>query len=361
MTFVVDIRQPEQAKAPVYKAFITETLGRIALKNTGHHFVFITGKGRQDLPFAGSNVELVSAGRFAASRLFRNYWLNLRLPALLKKKQASLLITTDGTCPPVAGVLQYLLIPGTGLGQRQGADAARYLRLADRIIFFSESQRAAVTGKYKIPPQKTYLLKAAATAAFQPVSFEVKQAVKTRYASGKEYFIYTGPVSGEKSLVNLLKAFSIFKKRQQSGFRLVLAGAADKKDKLFAAALASYKFREDVILTGPLTLSEKAGLVAAAYALIDPAGREGPGIPALEAAACGVPAIAASDQPLLEKGAFLEADSGDPAEMAGQMMLLYKDEALRNRLIKKAGAAVKQQQTEEPAGLLWDLIMKDLS
>lgn len=361
MIIAVDIRDPLQAKDPVFKGFITETLRRIAVKNPGHHFVFIINKGSQELLLTGNNTEQVVAGRSAANPLFRKYWLNVQLPALLKKKGAALLITTDGSCSPGVKLPQYMLLPGMQLLQKHGSRAATFLQKADHIICFSEKMREAVISNYKVPAVKTALLKAAASSQFTPLPFEEKQAIKNKYTAGKEYFVYTGMTGTAGNLLNLLKAFSLFKKRQQSGFKLLLAGDIDKKDKAFAESLATYKYREDLILAGPVTSNEKARLVAAAYALVDPSLQEGTGIPPLEAAASDVPAIAVTGQPLLEKEAFLEADTSDYADIAAQMMLLYKDETLRNRLIEKARVSAKLYNPDRSAEGLWELIMKSIA
>lgn len=361
MVIAVDIRDPLQAKDLVFKGFITETLRRIAVKNPGHHFVFIVDKGPQDQLLTGNNTEQVVAGWSAANPLFRKYWLNVQLPALLKKKGVALLITTNGSCSPGVKLPQYILLPGVQLLHKQGSKAAIFLQKADHIICFSEQLREAVIRNYKVPAVKTALLKAAASSSFKPLPFEEKQAIKNKYSAGKEYFVYTGMTGTASNLLNLLKAFSLFKKRQQSGFKLLLAGEIDKKDKVFAESLATYKYREDLVLAGPVTSNEKARLVAAAYALVDPSLQEGTGIPALEAAASDVPVIAAAGQPLLEKETFLAADTSDFADIAAQMMLLYKDETLRNQLIEKARTSAKLYNTDRSADGLWELIMKTMA
>lgn len=64
--------------------------------------------------------------------------------------------------------------------------------------------------------------------AFQPLPWEEKIKVKEQYTAGTEYFLYAGSFRPGKNLVNLLKAFSLFKKRQQSNWKLVLAGVAEE-------------------------------------------------------------------------------------------------------------------------------------
>lgn len=359
MTIAADISNLSQAKDPVFKAFITELLQRMAARNPGHHFVVITGRGFRDPFLTGNNIEQVKGGS-AANRLLRGYWLNVRLPALLKKKGAAVYISTDGTYSTGAKIPQYILaLPSCLLKEKKGS-ALKLLNKTDRVVGFSARQKEDISSTYGIPSGNIELVKGAASPRFVPLPYEAKKVIKDKYTAGKEYFIYTGLIGTDSNLLNLLKAFSLFKKRQQSGIRLLLAGETDQKDKEFVASLASYKYREEVVVTGSLDRSEKAGLVAAAYALIDPSLRVGPGLPALEAAACHVPVIAVTGQPLLEKEAFLEADTADPVDLAAQMMLLYKDENLCKRLIEKARASAKQYSLEDSAARLWELVTQTL-
>ena len=49
-------------------------------------------------------------------------------------------------------------------------------------------------------------------------------------------------------LLNLLKAFSVFKKRQKSNWKLVLTGNLRQYDKKFLEDLRTYKYRDDVVM-----------------------------------------------------------------------------------------------------------------
>jgi glycosyltransferase involved in cell wall biosynthesis len=59
---------------------------------------------------------------------------------------------------------------------------------------------------------------------------------------GNEYFIYSGEIGTHKNLLNLLKAFSAFKKRQKSNMQLLIAGKClDGNTKIFLKALRLFK------------------------------------------------------------------------------------------------------------------------
>ena len=64
----------------------------------------------------------------------------------------------------------------------------------------------------------------AAQEIFRPLTETVRKELKDNITAGREYFIYSGKLDFSKEIVDLLKAFSVFKKMQQSSMQLVLTG-----------------------------------------------------------------------------------------------------------------------------------------
>jgi glycosyltransferase involved in cell wall biosynthesis len=95
---------------------------------------------------------------------------------------------------------------------------------------------------------------------------EEKEQVKAIYTEGKEYFLFTGNIYPEDQLLVLLKAFSQFKKWQLSNMKLVLAGATNKKTARLKEKLATYKYREDVVILENPSPELITNLLQAAYA-----------------------------------------------------------------------------------------------
>jgi glycosyltransferase involved in cell wall biosynthesis len=192
--------------------------------------------------------------------------------------------------------------------------------------------------------------------SFKPLEWEAKQRVKDKYTEGKEYFIYTGSVHPRKNLMGLLKAFSLFKKRQQSNMKLVIAGRLAWKYESFAESLKSYKYRSDVMLTGYLPDEELALLTASAYAMVYPSFFEGFGLPVAEAMQSGVPVITSAGTAMEEVAgeAALYADPADHTTLADQLMIIYKDERLRSTLIEKGTARAAQYSWDTAAARFWE-------
>jgi hypothetical protein len=87
---------------------------------------------------------------------------------------------------------------------------------------------------------------------------------------------------------------------------------------------------------------------------------DGLGIPMLNAWKAGVPVIAGPGGNLAEIGgeAALYAGIEDPAVLAGQMMLIYKDEACRNGLIEKGRDRLYLFGEDRPEAAVWKVLQK---
>ena len=166
--------------------------------------------------------------------------------------------------------------------------------------------------------------------------------MKSEWLGGREYFFADVTGGDEHGVVDLLKAFSFFKKRQHSRMRLVLGGRMIGKTEGIRERIRSYKYRDDIDWSHDLHVDSHA-LMGAAYALLLPFEGSSLGVTLLNTWKAGVPAIVV-DGGLLEEmaeGAAPGMVSGDPASLAAQLMRIYKDEDLRASLIRKGFERLK--------------------
>ena len=142
--------------------------------------------------------------------------------------------------------------------------------------------------------------------------------------------------------------------------KLVLAGRLAWKYESFKEKLKSYKYRNDVVMTGYVDDRELVQLIGSAYGMVYPSLLEGFGVPVLEAMRCDVPVITSANSSMQEiaKDAALYADANSHTDMADKMMLLYKDENLRKELIIKGRQIAKQYNWDKTATLFWQSIEK---
>jgi glycosyltransferase involved in cell wall biosynthesis len=164
---------------------------------------------------------------------------------------------------------------------------------------------------------------------------EEKLAIKQEYAQGCEYFVFTGAVHPRKNIMNLLRAFTLFKKKQRSSMKLLIIGRYAWKSQAIKEMIENHPFKEDVIHYNYMQVDELCKVIGAAYALTFVSLLEGFGIPALEAIQCNVPVIVADNSSLPEVAgnAGLYVDPNNVEDIADKLCLLYKNEHLRSQLI----------------------------
>lgn len=352
-----------------YGYFIQEVFNRITRQHPQHRFYFLFDRPVHPGLQLAPNVTPVVVGPPARHPLLWKYWYDMAVPRVLKKLGADVFVSPDGFASLTTKVPQCLVVHDLGfLHFAEGYPKShlhfykfftpRFLKKAAAIATVSQFSKEDIMAQYGVPHQKITVVYSAVKDSFQPLPWEAHAAVKEKYTDGKEYFIYIGAIHPRKNLINLLKAFSKFKKWQRSGFKLVLAGRLAWKNDAFLTLLKTYKYRQDVVLLNYMGEEELARLLGAAYALVYPSFFEGFGVPVLEAVQCGVPVLTSADSPMQEiaQDAALYFNPHDVDDMAQQLMTIYKDEDRRNRLVEKGKAIGPRYSWQKTADLLWQSI-----
>ena len=352
-----------------YGYFIYELFRRITENHPEHTFIFLFDRPYDEQFVFGKNVIPVVAGPPARHPLLWKYWYDYKIPALLRRYKADLFVSCDGFCSLRTAVPQCLVLHDLaflhypeGISKTQLSFYKKYtpafLKKAKTVITVSEYSKKDIVTHYPFAAGKLQVLYNGIRPVFQPMDFAASQPVKDLYTEGKEYFIYTGSVHPRKNLMGLLRAFSLFKKRQQSSMKLVIAGRLAWKYEAFSTSLKTYKYRQDVVLTGYLPEAELARLMASAYAMVYPSFFEGFGVPVAEAMQCGVPVITSAGSAMEELAgdAALYADPADHSALADQLMRIYKDERLRFTLIEKGKLKAALYSWDQAAVRCWELM-----
>ncbi|MCW3074084.1 MAG: glycosyltransferase family 4 protein [Flaviaesturariibacter sp.] len=351
--------------------FIKEVFTRLAIRHPDHQFFFLLDRPYSAETSLPANVKMLTLSPPARHPLLWKYWYDIKVPLTLKRVKADVFVSPDGFASLTTKVPQCMVVHD--LGFLHQADTykkshvqflrhytPRFVQKVAMIATVSSFSKADLLTHYKVKAGKIDVVYSAVKEAFRPLDFESRQAIKEKYTGSREYFIYAGAIQPRKNLVNLLKAFSLFKKRQKSNWKLVLAGRLAWKNGDFLELLKTYKYRDDVVLTGYVEEAELVKLVAASYALVYPSLFEGFGVPVLEAMKCGVPPLTSQDSSMQEIAgdAALYFDPADPASIADAMMLIYKDETWRSHLIERGKKVSANYSWDRTADLLWESILK---
>lgn len=351
--------------------FIRETVRVLAETHPGDQFILLFDRTFDADLLTSPNLKGLVVPPPARHPLLWKFWFDLKIPLVLKKLKADVFLSPDGFCSLTTQVPQCLVVHDLGFLHHPEAYqksherfyrhfTPRFLKKARSIATVSAFSKKDIMKVYHTAPEKIDVVYNGVKEIFHPMGWEDRGVVKDQYARGCEYFLYAGALQPRKNLISLLKAFSIFKKRQQSEMKLVLAGRLAWKNENFLRLLETYKYKDEVILTGYLPEQELARVMAAAYALVYPSFFEGFGVPVLEAMKCAVPVLTAGQSAMEEIGedAALYFDPHDHQDMAEKLMLIYKDEALRKTLSEKGRQVAEKYSWERTAGLLWETILK---
>ena len=354
-----------------YGNFIYETFNRITQNHPEHQFIFIFDRPYDERFVFRKNVKAVVTGPAARHPLLWKLWYDLKIPVVLRKYKADVFVSCDGFCSLRTKVPQCLVVHDLAFLHYPSfikrshllfykKYTPKFLNKAASVVTVSEFSKQDIIKQYKTEPTKIDVVFNGVKEIFQPLNDEDKAATKNKYTDGKEYLVYAGAIHPRKNLMNLLKAFSVFKKRQQTNMKLVLTGRLAWKYESFKENLKSYKYRNDVVMTGYVEDSDLVLLIGSAYGMIYPSLLEGFGVPVLEAMRCDVPVITSANSSMQEiaKDAALFADVESHTNIADKMMLLYKDENLRKELIQKGREVAAVYNWDKTAALLWQSIVK---
>ena len=277
------------------------------------------------------------------SGLFYEYRLNKKLSRIIKEIKADFLFSVDVEFS--TNLPQGLLLTGlNGHNKKQ----RRKLQHSRSVFLLSETAKSELLNKNEIDEEKLSVIYGGPSKVFQPVYDEIKTFVKQKFTEGKEYFVYRGVIKKQNNIIPLLKAFSLFKKRQKTSMKLVLLGRIAWENNDFDKIIRTYKYREDVVLINDATVEEASEILAAAYALIQPYTNNNL-LFLFDAMQCHVPALI-ENNPAFKKitsDAVLYFDSKKEVDIADKMMLIYKDETLRNGLIEKSKNLIEDYSWEK--------------
>lgn len=178
-----------------------------------------------------------------------------------------------------------------------------------------------------------------------PKTINQKAASKILSNSNLEkgsYFLHIGTFDKRKNILLLVKAYHEFLNKTNSKFNLVLAGGPGQSIQMNSlpevqVLIQELGLEDRIHLPGYVSDSEIKALYNDAFAYVFPSENEGFGIPVVEAMRAGVPVIH-SDQPALVEvsgGAGIICKTGDSSDLAEKMILLTRENTLRELLIQK--------------------------
>jgi glycosyltransferase involved in cell wall biosynthesis len=262
----------------------------------------------------------------------------------------------------IAERLPRYIFPTLGGRLRWQVKSTLGLAQADRILTVSEYSRRALVEQFGLFAESVAVVGEAPDPVFRPLDEPEPPRVFREFGlrPGCRVISYVGGFGPHKNLARLLDAFAkIAAEPRFADVTLMLAG--DHSGDVFYSEYARLRrfveerrLQERVIFPGFVADDELVGVLNSSAFLALPSLMEGYGLPAIEAAACGVPVLVTENSPipeLLADGA-LAVDPYRTEHLRESMVRLLDDAGLRGRMGVAAHAAA--------ARLTWDAAARSL-
>ncbi|MDP4292136.1 MAG: glycosyltransferase family 1 protein [Bacteroidota bacterium] len=371
MRIAVNTRLLIKNKLEGIGGFTFETLSRIVKQHPEHTFYFIFDRPYDAAFVFAPNVNPIVAFPQARHPLLYFIWFELIIPRILRRIKADLFLSPDGYLSLRSMVKQVVVMHDLNF-EHYPHDLPfaercyyrtffhRYAQKAARIATVSEFSKMDIMNSYHIDDEKIDTVFNGANELFQPVPETEREQTRGKYARGNEYFICVGSVHPRKNIVNLLKAFELFKSATGSQIKLLIVGQRKWWTRAMQHSLDRMPHRSEVIFTGRVDNRELQLLIGSALALTYVSYHEGFGIPILESFGCDTPVItsAITSMPEVAGKAALLTDPFSPTSIAGAMERIYNEPVLREELIALGRERRKIFSWQKTADALWQCIEK---
>lgn len=354
--------------------FTYESLKRIVHKHPEHDFYFIFDRAFDPSFIFEKNVHPIIVGPPARHPILFYIWFEWSIPRILKKIKADLFISPDAFCSLRNPGKSLLVIHDLNfehypenlpwlVRKYYRYFTPKFARKADRIATVSEFSKQDIVNQYNINPSLIDVVYNGANERFTPIDETVKQETRSRYSHNNAYFLFIGALNPRKNLVNLFKAFDLFKTSDKQHTQLLIVGEKMWWSGPIKDTYEQMIYKDDVLFTGRLEPDELHKVMGAALALTYVSYFEGFGIPIIEAFNSEIPVITAnvSSMPEIAADAAILVDPYSPESIAGAMHEMACNPEKRTALINKGKKRRKDFSWEQTADYLWQSIEKTLN
>ena len=330
MLILLDCRPLQLAGPDSEKSRLLFSVAAALTRERGWQWLLLADKAHGPLPELPGETVIIK--RALQGRIGWRLWYHRLIPRLAKKHK-----------------VDWVMLTGSAAG------ATPMPRIAT-VFCFSGGDRLAA--RMKMPADKVVILHPSPEPTLAPLSMAQRENLKAEFAQGKEYFFADATAAREPEVIHLLKAFSLFKKRQLSNLQLIVMGNAAEG---MQEKLDTYKYREAVHWCPPAGNAGRDRLITGAYAFLFLFEGDSLGTPLLNAWKAGVPVLLTAGSRLQEMAgdAAIYADGKDDAALAASLMSVYKDETLRSRLIQMGLSRVAEYGIDKPIAAIREAIGKN--
>lgn len=353
--------------------FTLESFKRIVENHPEHDFYFLFDRKFDPSFVFGKNVTPVVIGPQARHPILHYIWFEYSVPKALKKIQADIFVSPDAYLSLKTKFKTLLVIHDLNFEHYPEHMPAlvrkyytyftpRFAKKATRIATVSDFSKSDIVKQYGITPETIDVVYNGANQKFKPLSIEEKESTMFKYTGGEAYFVFIGALNPRKNLVNLFRAFDIYRSNANTTAKLLVVGEKMWWTGEIKSTFENMNFQDEVVFTGRLQMNELYRVIGSALALTYVSYFEGFGIPIVEAFFAETPVITSNvtSMPEVAGDAALLVDPFKPEDIANAMKKITFDEELRKTLIAKGRIRRQIYSWDNTAKNLWQSIEKTL-
>ena len=212
----------------------------------------------------------------------------------------------------------------------------RTLAKADKIIAVSRFTKEELLKFYPLPDEKIKVIYEGIDEIFRRSNDRLQlDKVREKYKLPEKFLLWVGTLEPRKNIFGLLEAFAIFKERDKTNYKLVMAGKRGWNYQGFFEKVQNLSLTDDVLLTEYAADKDLPFIYNLAEVFIFPSFYEGFGLPPLEAMACGLPVITTPALGEVAEEAALMVSPHDASGIARGMAEVLENTDLKANLIQK--------------------------
>jgi len=325
---------------------------KLALKYPTHQFLMLHQKQhviKKDLP---ENIKPVKLKYAHNTGVYHSVLNQMQLRAYLKKFKVDYYFSSNEASIAIKNITKIAFLHHTkSIKQKQKfkkTNNADFLIATNECVYEKTIKTIPeFKNKAKMIPYGVEKMEA--------LSIDDSIKIKQQHTAEKDFFLAIQNGCSVAQLLVILKSFSAFKKWQQSNFKLVIY-LDEKQLKSSKKLLGNYKYRSDVLLI--IKPEDFVTLFGAAYAVVF-GGTETNFMEVYQLAfKYKIPMLLPEDEHYnaIAQNAALYCDLSEKT-IAEKLILMYKDESLRNTIIDNMSKESVQLQWEDISEKLWDWII----
>lgn len=236
------------------------------------------------------------------------------------------------------------------------------LQRSDLFLAISEHSRREGVDRLNLPADRVTDISTAADECFSrfDISASAREACLAPYGIVRPFLFYVGGFDPRKNVERAIRAFAMLPAELRRQYQFVLAGGLDEAERIRLRTVAEDAGlkSKDCVFTGRVDEYRLICLYNLCTAFIFPSLREGFGLPALEAMACGAPTIASNTSGIPEVIGFDQAlfDPKSEADITNLLGKTLGDVAFRATLRAHGLAQAKKFSWDETAQRALDAI-----